>query len=127
MIFFNWETMSRIAEGDPKNIILMVAILTYNLTCHKRDPMKDIFYAADLRGDSYLLHPEKLLQNEKDVSMKYMAEYVGLASYRRRIDFQLMKDTTLSVYHNHMDRDKIEKNPLLFVRDNRIHFKLEEQ
>ena len=126
MIFFNWETMSLMAQGDPRNIIIMVARLTYNLTCHSRDRSKDKLYKVGLRGDSYLLEPELLLRNEKGVSMKYLAEYVGLASYRRYIDYQMANDSTLSVLHTHMDREKIENNPLLYVRNDKIHFKLEE-
>jgi len=127
VIFYNWEIMTSLANGSPKNIVLMVARLTYNLTCHSSDKRKDIFYNSDLTGDSYLLNPQLLLQNEIGASMRHMAEYVGLASYRRYVDYDMTGDSTLYVHYNHMKLDKIKQNPLLHVEGDKIHFKLEEQ
>jgi|SaaInl7_135m_RNA_FD_contig_123_13878_length_18446_multi_7_in_0_out_2_9 hypothetical protein len=126
LIFYNWERMAYLANGDPKNIILMVARLTYRLSCPSRNPQKSIFYKSNLNGDSYLLNPRLLLKNENTVSFKHMAEYVGLASYRRYNDYKMTNESTLLLYQNKMKIANIKTNPLLTIRDNKIHFKLEE-
>jgi len=126
VIFYDWETMAKLAKGDPKNIIVMVARLTYNLTCHSSNRQKDIFYKSDISGDSYLLNPELLLKNENAASLRHMVEYIGLASYRRYADYQMTGDSSLSIHHCRMKIENIEKNPLLIVRNDKIHFKLEE-
>ena len=104
----------------------MVARLTYRLSCPSRNPQKSIFYKSNLNGDSYLLNPRLLLKNENTVSFKHMAEYVGLASYRRYNDYKMTNESTLLLYQNKMKIANIKTNPLLTIRDNKIHFKLEE-
>ena len=120
--------MTQLADGNPKNIILMVAIITYKLTCPSKRKKRGnvIFYNANLDGTSFLMNPELLLKNEIGASFREMAEYVGLASYRSYGDYAMNGTLTLPVYHNNMERDKIERNPLLHIKNDNIHFKLEE-
>lgn len=79
----------------------------------------------DLSGDSYLLNPYGLLA-DKTASYKEIADYIGLASFRKYSDYLASNDATLDILHSPLNEEQIKQNRLLSIENGRIHFKYEE-
>ena len=84
------------------------------------------FYEHNYGGRSFLLNPKELLNIGRSFSDKEVAEYAGVASFRNYAEFLQTKDTTLDLLMCPISEDTINKNRLLEIKNNRIHFMFEE-
>jgi hypothetical protein len=126
MILFNWAKIYEKSNGKVSRIIDIVKYLTYRpLAATKHDPAYS-YSTIDWSGDSFLVNPELLFIYEKQYKLKEIAQYVGIAGLRNLNDFIVFGKRTLDLAHSPVGKDIINKNRLLSVVDDSIHFKWEE-
>ena len=125
MILYNWKKILKETNGKVSDIVAILYILTY-----KKEPpinRKDRrfkFWQKSFHGDSFLVNPEPLLIQRTRYSDVEIAQYAGIASLRNYFEYQTNKDTTLDLLHFTGSEDIIKNNRLLWIEDDRIHFKL---
>ena len=127
MILYNWKKIKRESKGKVGDIVTILYILTYR----KEPPInrKDRrfkFWTKSFHGDSFLVNPEPLFIQRNRYSDTEIAQYAGIASLRNHFDYRSKKDTTLDLLHYTGKEDILIKNRLLWVENDRIHFKFEE-
>lgn len=123
MIFYDWNKISRVTKKDPKKLKLLIG----HIMTGKRRLISPLhpnlwLFTNTWKGDSFLIHPEILLHNLNSKNLKYLPQYLELASYRSFIDYKLMKKTYLDylpMYGTEIN------NPFLVFNDNKIYFKFE--
>jgi len=127
MILYNWKKILKESKGKVGDIVTILYILTYR----KEPPInrKDRrfkFWTKSFHGDSFLVNPEPLFIQRNRYSDTEIAQYAGIASLRNHFDYRSKKDTTLDFLHYTGKEDIITNNRLLWIEDDRIHFKFEE-
>jgi len=127
MVFYNWNKFSEISKGDAKDIVLLFTILALKLKVpNSAKSRKRHFYTQNLIGDSFIINEKDLLKS--NTSLRNIAQYIALASYRNYLDYRWYGNLTLPLKYSKIDRDIIDKNPLLIIDEkNNIHFKYEEK
>jgi len=126
MIFYNWKKILKESNGKVGDILAILDILTYQKLPVNRKDRRFRFWQKSFHGESYLLHPEALFIQRTRYSDKEIAQYAGIASLRNYFDYRSRKDTTLDLMYFTGDQDIINQNRLLWIEDDRIHFKFEE-
>ena len=127
MILYNWKSIVKSSNGNVKDIITILRIITYKITPKNYYDKTFRFYQKNFGGSSYLLHPEILLtKGRSQYSDREVAEYVGVASFRNYYEFKKTGDTKLDLIHCPMSQDIITRNRLLKIEDGCIHFLFEE-
>jgi hypothetical protein len=130
MLFYNWQKIYDISEGNVVEIFKIFEMVAKNLVPRNR---KDVLYKYkkhDFVGTSFLVHPDVLLFNSYKHSYKDIATYLAAASIRSVSEYLAHETTTLELLHvpfaNHLV-DNINNNSLLRIDDyNLIHFLYEE-
>jgi hypothetical protein len=130
MLFYNWQKIFDISEGNVVEIFKIFEMVAKNLVPRNR---KDVLYKYkkhDFVGTSFLVHPDVLLFNAYKHSYKDIATYLAAASIRSISEYLAHETTTLELLHvpfaNHLV-DNINNNSLLRIDDyNLIHFLYEE-
>ena len=126
MLFYNWEKIKRESNGSVKDVLTILHILTYKLPPVNRYDRKFKFWTKSFHGNSFLVNPKPLFIQRRRYSDSEIAQYAGIASLRNYYEYQKDKDTTLDLFHFHGREDIIKKNRLLWIDNDRIHFKFEE-
>ena len=127
MIFYNWKKIRKETNGKVGDIVTILYILTYRKEPPiNRNDRRFKFWTKSFHGDSFLLNPEPLLIQRNRYSDVEIAQYAGIASLRNHFDYRSKKDTTLDLLHYTGKEDILIKNRLLWVENDRIHFKFEE-
>ena len=128
MIFFDWKKVQKLSGGKSKNVIRILAILTYDIKMPRNNKNISQFYNQDISGDSYLLNPREIFKNKLQVTLDDMALYIELASLRNYLDYKWYGVKSLPLKYTEIDRKLLDENPLLEVdgQDN-ITFYYEEK
>lgn len=127
MILYNWKKIIKESKGKVGDIVTILYILTYRKEPPiNRNDRRFKFWTKSFHGDSFLLNPEPLLIQRNKYSDVEIAQYAGIASLRNYFEYQKRKDTTLDFLHFTGEKDIITKNRLLWIENDRIHFKFEE-
>lgn len=126
MIFYNWKKILKESNGNVSDILTILDILTFRKLPVNRKDRRFKFWQKSFHGESYLLQPEALFIQRARYSDKEIAQYAGIASLRNYFDYQSRKDTTLDLFHYTGEEDILNQNRLLWIKDDRIHFKFEE-
>ena len=118
-IFFNYNNLVKEAKGNPIQIVNL-------LTQYSNDRILKYGLRNKLKGNSFLLQPEKLL-SDKTTDILYIQQYISLAALRDYSLYSLygIKSLPLSYYPD-INLDSIKNNPLLNVTKTDITFKYEE-
>ena len=115
MIFFDWKKVQKLSGGKSKNVVRLLAILTYDIKMPRKDKNISQFYNQDISGDSYLLNPREIFKNKLQVTFNNMALYIELASRRNYLDYKWYGVKSLPLKYTEIDRAAIEDNPLLSI------------
>lgn len=115
MIFFDWKKVQKLSGGKSKNVVRLLAILTYDIKMPRKDKNISQFYNQDISGDSYLLNPREIFKNKLQVNLDDMALYIELASRRNYLDYKWYGVKSLPLKYTEIDRTAIEDNPLLSI------------
>ncbi len=128
MIFFDWKKVQKLSGGKSKNVVRILAILTYDIKMPRKDKNISQFYNQNISGDSYLLNPREIFKNKLQVTLDDMALYIELASLRNYLDYKWYGVKSLPLKYTEIDRKLLDENPLLEVdgQDN-ITFYYEEK
>ncbi len=128
MIFFDWKKVQKLSGGKSKNVVRILAILTYDIKMPRKDKNISQFYNQDISGDSYLLNPREIFKNKLQVTLDDMALYIELASLRNYLDYKWYGVKSLPLKYTEIDRKLLDENPLLEIdgQDN-ITFYYEEK
>jgi hypothetical protein len=100
-------------------------MLDNTLPKSRYDPMYRL-KEKDFTGDSYLLNPTELLIWGLEYSFKEIADYIGLASFRKYSEYLTTNDASLDILHSPLSEEQIKQNRLLSIENGRILFKYEE-
>ena len=125
MLLYNWKKIKKESNGNVKDILTILHILTYKLPPVNRHDRIFKFWQKSFHGDSFLVNPEPLFIQRRRYSDSEIAQYAGIASLRNYYEYQKTKDTTLDFLYFGRE-DIIESNRLLWLEGDRIHFKFEE-
>lgn len=126
MLLYNWKKIKKESNGNVKDILTILHILTYKLPPVNRHDRIYKFWQKSFHGHSFLVNPEPLFIQRRRYSDSEIAQYAGIASLRNYYEYQNTKDTTLDLFLFTGNQDIIENNRLLWIEENSIHFKFEE-
>ena len=126
MLLYNWKKIKRESNGNVKDILTILHILTYKLPPVNRHDRIYKFWQKSFHGHSFLINPEPLFIQRRRYSDSEIAQYAGIASLRNYYEYQNTKDTTLDLFLFTGNQDIIESNRLLWIEEDSIHFKFEE-
>jgi hypothetical protein len=126
MILYNWEKIVKASRGNAFDIVTILRIITYKLKPKNYHDLTFKFYEKNFGGHSFLLNPEELLEKGRTYSDREVAEYAGVASFRNYYRYNKDKDTTLDFILCKVSKETINKNRLLRIEDDKIHFLYEE-
>jgi len=126
MLLYNWKKIQKESNGNVKDILTILHILTYKLPPVNRHDRIYKFWQKSFHGHSFLVNPEPLFIQRRRYSDSEIAQYAGIASLRNYYEYQNTKDTTLDLFLFTGNQDIIENNRLLWIEDDSIHFKFEE-
>ena len=126
MLLYNWKKIQKESNGNVKDILTILHILTYKLPPVNRHDRIYKFWQKSFHGHSFLVNPEPLFIQRRRYSDSEIAQYAGIASLRNYYEYQNNKDTTLDLFLFTGNQDIIESNRLLWIEGDSIHFKFEE-
>ncbi len=126
MLFYNWKKIQRESKGNVSDILTILHILTYKLPPVNRHDRIYKFWTKSFYGKSFLVNPKPLFIQRRRYSDSELAQYAGIASLRSLFAYNSTKDTTLDLLHYNGKQDIINNNRLLWIENDRIHFKFEE-
>lgn len=126
MLLYNWKKIKKESNGNVKDILTILHILTYKLPPVNRHDRIYKFWQKSFHGHSFLVNPEPLFIQRRRYSDGEIAQYAGIASLRNYYEYQNTKDTTLDLFLFTGNQDIIESNRLLWIEEDSIHFKFEE-
>jgi len=118
--------MYRKLEGNSSAIITLIAYLTYpNLPRNRWDSINR-WANTNWHGDSFLLHPEKILSHRRSFKDTELAQYVALASFRSYAEYEATGKTSLNLALSPVGLELIDNHRLLTRLDDEIFFCWEE-
>ena len=126
MILYNWKKILKETNGSVKDVMVILDILTHRIPPSNYYDPKFKFWTKKWGGRSYLLNPEALFIQRNLYSDREIVEYAGVASFRNYNNYVRTKDTTLDLIMYPLSEDIITNNRLLWIEDDKIHFKFEE-
>lgn len=113
-------------KGNSSSIITLIANITYpTLPKNVQDPIYRLVQ-TDWSGDSFLLHPEKILSNRSKFGDTELAQYVALASFRSYADYKATGKRSLNMLISPVTTQLINNNRLLSLVNDEIFFCWEE-
>ena len=122
---YSWKKIQREAGRSSKRIYLCLYSMISNTPKNRYDPMYRL-KQKDFTGSSYLLNPHELLVWGLEYSFKEIADYIGLASFRKYSEYLTTNDAGLDILHSPLSEAQIKQNRLLSIENGRIRFKYEE-
>jgi hypothetical protein len=126
MIRYSWRKIQREAGRSSKRIYLVLtSIVRTDMPRNRYDPRYRLAQ-KDFSGDSYLLDPYSLLLSVPTYTYKEIADYVGLASFRKYSEYLTTNDASLDILHSPLSEEQIKQNRLLSIENGRVRFKYEE-
>lgn len=126
ILLYDWRKIYRKSGGSSTRILLILkSMLKTTMPKHRYDPIYRYYY-EDFSGTSYLLDPYNLLEYHYKWTKKEIGTYVGLASFRSLGEYRATGKKTLDLAHSPIGIDAINKNRLLRVVGDQIHFHYED-
>jgi hypothetical protein len=126
MILYDWVKIYRKTEGNPAEILSVLQYLTYPSIPKNHYSKNYQFSQVDWTGDSFLLHPEKVIAYRSHYSDTELAEYVALASFRSLAHYEATGERCLDLLQSPIPRQLIRENRLLSCVQGKIYFCWEE-
>jgi hypothetical protein len=126
MLLYNWKKIYRKSGGSSRRILLIVhSMLQKELPRNRYDPVFKYYY-EDFSGDSFLINPYRLIADRYKWRDKELASYIGLASFRSLGEYYATGKLSLDLAHSPIGIDAINKNRLLRIEGDQIHFYYED-
>lgn len=128
MLVFNWNSIYRTAKGNPVEILRIFKMLAYKeIPKNRGDPIYK-YHSKTFKGTSFVYNDTGLASIVWQQDPMNVAVYIALASRRSLGEYMTQGTLTLPLLHlpAAATRGRIEGNPLLYIKDDNLHFKLEE-
>lgn len=130
MLFYDWKRLYKHSGGNSRMIITIIETLLRKqngavLPKNRWDPLYRYYY-KDFSGPNFLINPYYLIRDKNRYTVKEVADYIGLSSFRNYGDYKLLGIKTLDLDLSPLGQDALQKNRLLHVEDNEIYFLYEE-
>jgi hypothetical protein len=123
MILYNWQKIFLATQGDLVDIVRVLRMITEGRVPENKYDKLFFYSQVDFKGDSFLVHPERLLYNSYLHSYKEIGVYVAVAALRPLADYHAYGKISLDMLHLPDDIQKhIENNSLLSVENGEVHF-----
>jgi len=126
MIRYSWRKIQSICGRSSLRIIVAIQSMICSGLPKNRHSLLYKYMQKDFSGDSYLLNPYPLVFFNKEASYKEIADYIGLASFRKYSEYLTTNDAGLDILHSPLSEEQIKQNRLLSIENGRIRFKYEE-
>lgn len=123
LFLFDWKKLFEASGGSPQMITTLLRMLV-----EKRIPKNKFdaifpYSETDFSGESFLVHPERLLYNSYKHSFRDIAVYTALASLRPLADYVAYGTITLDPLHAPEEvLQHTDDNRLLEYKDGLLHF-----
>lgn len=118
--------MYRKLEGSSSDIVSLIAYLTFPHLPRNRWDIINRWTHVDWTGDSFLLHPEKIITNRSKFGDTELAQYVALASFRSYAEYEATGKTSLNLALSPVGLELIDNHRLLTRIEDEIFFCWEE-
>jgi hypothetical protein len=126
VILFNWAKMYAATSGDSSSIVTLLAYLTYPTLPRNRYDSIYRLSQQDWSGNSFILHPEKIISNRSKFGDNELAQYVALASFRSYAEYEATTKRSLNLFLAPIPTEIIDNNRLLSRIEDEIFFCWEE-
>lgn len=113
-------------SGDSSSIVTLLAYLTYPTLPRNRYDSIYRLSQQDWSGDSFILHPEKIISNRSKFGDNELAQYVALASFRSYAEYEATKRRSLNMLLSPVSTELIDNHRLLSRVEDEIFFCWEE-
>lgn len=124
MIRYSWRKIRLITGRSAKRIRLAIMSMIIDQLPRSRYDLLYKYKQKDFSGDSFLLNPYSLVFSQ--YTDKEIADYIGLASFRKYSEYLTTNDAGLDILHSPLSEEQIKQNRLLSIENGRIRFKYEE-
>lgn len=118
--------MYRKLEGSSSDIVSLIAYLTFPHLPRNRWDIINRWTHENWYGDSFLLHPEKIITNRSKFGDTELAQYVALASFRSYAEYEATGKTSLNLALSPVGLELIDNHRLLTRIEDEIFFCWEE-
>lgn len=124
---YSWRKIKTMAGRSSGRVYLaLYSMIHRGLPRSRYDPLYKL-QSKDFTGESYLLNVyDLLIKGPTEASIKEIADYVGLASFRKYSEYLLTNDASLDILHSPLSEEQLKQNRLLSIENGRIRFKYEE-
>lgn len=113
-LFFDWLKIVKEAKWSTLGIKNLFDKIIINESLGKK-----------FLGNSFLLNPQPL--SDKNLNIKDVVDYIGLAALRNYFDWEYSKDATLPIYFCELSLTTLKSNRLLRLEKEKIKFIYEEK
>lgn len=125
MIFFDKNKLLRHSKGRADKVLDILRYITCRPIPEKGKLIRLLKYRSiNWSGESFLLYPERLLDNAWKYSNRELLQYIFVAARRNYADYKLEGKKTVETYK--INTKAIENNRLLSITGDEIHLKYEE-
>lgn len=116
MVLFDYEKIWLLSGGQSKLIV------QYFRGLYFRRPEYDY-----LKGSSFVLKPEVIVNNPHRLAKRTLAEYLGLCALRNYSNYQQFRDVNLDLeyFPDYIPKQIVEQNPLVTLEKTKLIFKEE--
>lgn len=123
MLLFDWRKIFRLTKGSPVEVVRILRMLTLKEIPKNKFDKIYAYSKVNFTGESFLVHPERLLFNGYKHSYRDIAIYTAIASIRPLADYHAYGKITLDPLYAPEDiLQYIDDNSLLSIEDGEIHF-----
>jgi hypothetical protein len=126
MIKYNWDKIKHCVKGRPEAVVALIFLMTEGTVPKQRLKYLKGLDLKGLSGDSFILYPNKLLENLHSYNEAEIIMYIHLASLRNYAAYHLEGKASLPLLHADIHEKYIKQNRLLDIVGYNIHFKYEE-
>lgn len=126
MLLYDWDKIYNAADSNPVEIVRILRMLVKKQVPNNfHDPIYK-YYGQTFMGQSFLLHPDTLVNCLHRHTYRHVSMYLSLASLRPWADWVTSKKLTLDAITVPVESDKLDalvaENDMLDLTDGVISF-----
>lgn len=125
-ILYSWRKILNASKGKVRHIITIFDMIVFNRSPRSKNDARMLFINKEFSGNSFMLNPEDLLEYKNFYTLKEIAQYIALASYRNYAEYQITGNLRLKLIRSPVGINLIKKNRLLSIEGDEIVFLYEE-
>lgn len=113
MLFFDFEKIFLLAKGNSKSIVHLIRRMAENPEANK-----------PLLGMSFIINESTIIDNNRKLSDRQLAEYLGILSFRSYAEYKFTGDPSLDMQYlpTWIPKQVVEENPLIAINKSKLNF-----